>query len=110
MQGLIQQCGGIGQRACDFCDLFALAANIINFVLGTIVPPVAALLVVMGGFYLLTSGGDPQKQTRGKTILTAVVIGLIIVYAGWLLINTIFQSIGVAEWAGVGKWWRIECQ
>ena len=108
MEGLIQ-CGGIGQKVCEFCDLFLLITNIFNFFLVTIIPPIATLLLVVGGFIMLTAGGNPQSISKGRTILTAVVIGLIIVYASWIFVNTIFQALGISQWAGLGSWWQIQC-
>jgi len=95
--------------ACNFCHIFLLATSILNFFLGTIIPPLAALFVVVGGFMMLTAGGNPQSVSRGRTVLTAVVIGLIIVYASWIFVNTIFQALGVSQWAGLGNWWQISC-
>ncbi|MDP2637256.1 MAG: hypothetical protein Q8P03_01440 [bacterium] len=113
--GLIP-CGG-PDDPCNLCDLFGLGTNIINFFLFpgstnngfAIVPLIASFLFVVGGFTMLTAAGSPERTGRGKTILTTTVIGLIIVYASWIFVNTIFQAMGVAEWAGLGNWWQISC-
>ncbi|MDO8577298.1 MAG: hypothetical protein Q7R55_00270 [Candidatus Wildermuthbacteria bacterium] len=116
MEGLIQ-CGGLVQPVCGFCDIFVLGTNIINFFLiptssnngFAIVPLIATLLLVWGGFSLVVAGGNPQAVSSARTVLTAVVIGLIIVYASWIFVNTMFQALGISQWAGLGNWWQIQC-
>lgn len=109
--GLVVQCGGVN-NPCDLCDLFGLVNNILAFLFLKIVPPIAGLLIVIGGFLLFVSGGDQKRLTQAKQILTAVVIGLIITYGAWVFINTFFNLIGVAEWNGFSlkeSWWKIPC-
>lgn len=118
----IIQCGGPA-NPCDLCDLLALIPNIVNFLLVptssnkyvAIVPLIATVLTAVGGFYFLISSGSPQGQQKGRTILTAVVVGLIIVYGSWLFVNFLFQALGVAEWVGISGFgkgtglWQIQC-
>jgi len=96
--GLIP-CGEPG-NPCGLCHIFVLGGNIINFFLlppplgAGIVPIVATVLIVIGGFLLMTAGGDPTRLGKAKSVLTAVVVGLIIIYASGLLLNTLFIAIG----------------
>ncbi len=94
--------GGIPQVIpCQFCHLFVMFDGIVDFVLVYIVFPVATLLLVIGGGLLLLSAGDPAKITQGRKIMTSVVIGLAIIFASWLFINTFFMAIGVQRWTGL---------
>ncbi len=88
--GLIP-CSGID---CELCDLFTLLANLISFLLITIVPPVAALLFVFGGVKMLTAGGDAGKVNDAKKLMVSVVIGLVIVYSAHLLISALLSVLG----------------
>lgn len=109
------------QPNCEFCHIFVLIQNILNIFLFPIVPSIATLMIVIGGFFLLTGGaspgellqgggkGDPAGLKRGKSILTATVIGLIVVYGAWLFINLIFATFGAVQWQGFGEWWQIQC-
>ncbi len=109
-------CGEPG-NPCNLCDLFSLGTNIINFFLiptasnngFAVVPLLATLFLVWGGFSLIMAGGSPQTVSNARMILTAVIIGLIIVYASWIFVNTILQALGVTQWAGLGNWWQIQC-
>ena len=102
-------CGGPGQPACQFCHIFVLLNNIIHFILFTLTPIVAALMIVIGGFYLLIAGPNPELFSKGKAILTATVIGLVIVFVAWVFLNTFLDFLGVAEWTGLKTWWQIRC-
>ena len=109
--GPIVSCGGKGQNACQFCDLFVVFNNIIKFLLFCLVPPLAVVGIVISGIYFIFAGGNPGMITQGKDVLRAVAIGLIIVFCAWLLINLFFTFIGVASWTNLKEgWFQINCQ
>jgi hypothetical protein len=107
-------CGGPGEPACQLCHIFVMLDKIIDFLLlppDGIVPIVATLMLVIGGVMFFFGGANPETLSRAKSLLTSVVIGLIIIYASWLIINLFFQVIGVQSWTGLEEgWWSIECQ
>jgi len=110
--GLIP-CGGKGEPPCQLCHLFVLLQNIINFILFQFVPPLAVLMIVIGGVMFFFAGGNPASAERAKQILTATIIGLVIIYASWMLVGTILSAIGLSDF-GVGlvgpdKWFQINC-
>lgn len=119
----IVQCGGVNvdgtaQPACGFCDIFKLINNIVIFFLVpspsvnsgvAVVPLIATLLILVGGFYILIAAGRPESQKKGKDIITAVVIGLLVVYIAWIVVNSILTFLGVAQWTGLLQWWDIKC-
>ena len=39
----------------------------------------APLMILLGGFYMLTSAGEPRRAMQGKTIITWAVIGLAVI-------------------------------
>jgi len=55
------------------------------FILGLVMAP---LMILLGGFYMLTAAGDPKKSTQGKQIITWALIGL-----GVILFAKAFISI-----------------
>ncbi|MFH1714325.1 MAG: hypothetical protein ABH831_01920 [Candidatus Nealsonbacteria bacterium] len=107
-QGFVS-CGG-SEDPCQLCDIFVMLDKIFDFIFIDIIPPVAVLVFVIGGAYLLLNNGNPQTANKAKSILTAAVIGLVIIYGSWLLINLFFASIGVNEWTGLGNWFEYPCQ
>lgn len=83
-------CEGI---ACTWNDLYALVANIINFMVYTLALPLAAIFIVWGGFLIMTAGGSQSRFESGKESVKWAVIGLVIVLAAWLIISLIIQAL-----------------
>lgn len=77
---------------CDVCDLFLGAKNIVNYLV-LIAAPIAVVILIYGGLMLLTSGGSETKISKGKNALAMAVWGIIIVLAGWLIVDTILRSL-----------------
>ncbi|MCD6402518.1 hypothetical protein J7L36_01530 [bacterium] len=96
-------------QPCQLCHLFVMINRIVEFVLTNLVPPIAILMLVVGGTIWLTSGGNPEQVASGKKLITSVVIGLIIIFGSWIFLSTFLQIIGVAEWTGLKTWWEIKC-
>lgn len=108
-EGPIVPCGRVGTPACQFCHIFILFNNIVDYILTCLTPITAGLMIIIGGFYLLIAGGSPTLFSKAKSIVTAVVIGLVIIMTSWIFLNTFFTYIGVATWTGLGTWWQITC-
>lgn len=99
-----------GYVPCGLCHLFQLITNIINRILFVFVPIIAPIFVVLGGLYLLLGRGNPETYDNGKKVLTATVVGLIIVYTAYILISTVLTFFGVLEWTGLASGgWRTIC-
>jgi len=107
--GPLVPCGRPGTSACQFCDIFVLLNNIMSYIIKCIVPIIAGLMLVIGGFYLLIAGASPQLVSKAKSVITATVIGLVIIFVAWIFLNTFLDKIGVATWTGLGTWWQINC-
>ena len=96
--------------ACDLCDFFVMLDNIVDFLLTRLVPVLAAIMIAIGGFMYIISRANPDQLTKVRSLLTAVAIGLLIVYGAWLIISTFLAVIGAASWEGFGEgWWIINC-
>jgi hypothetical protein len=78
---------------CGWGDFNTLISNILNFML-TIVIPLAAVMIIYGGFVLLTSGGDAKKISQGRNIITAAVVGVVIVFGSLAIVNLIKSALG----------------
>jgi len=68
--------------------------RIVDLILFCITPPIAVLMLVIGGIIILVSGGDPNLKSLGKKILIATIIGLFIAYGSWAIIRFILIAIG----------------
>ena len=102
-------CEGTG---CSFCELVTMVQEIMFWVLGIIFLIFASVLIY-AGFQFLTSGGTKEEQrSDAKKKITNAFIGLIIVLAAWLMVDTLMRAVlpgdvGVIE--GWGPWNTIAC-
>jgi hypothetical protein len=98
---------------CQFCHLFVMFDNIVDFLLFKIIVPLAILFFAAGGImYVLAFFefvGGPQLLGRAKSVLFATIVGVVIAFSAWGLINLFFMLVGIADWTGLGKWWQINC-
>lgn len=92
--GGLVPCGGPDpEKPCTACDFFVLARNILDLVLRKIVPAVAVLFVIYGGFVLLTAGGSQERVKSGRKILFNTVIGLAITYGAFVIVGTVLGAL-----------------
>jgi hypothetical protein len=85
--------------------------GIIDLILLKIVPPVATILFLVGGISFYLAAGNPEHLSKAKNIMMSAVIGLVIIYTSWIIINKTLEATGVADWVGFGQgWYQIQCQ
>ncbi|MDP3954642.1 MAG: pilin [bacterium] len=101
-------CGGDDEPFCTKCHIFVLIQNIVNYLANTLVPLIATLLVVIGGFMMLLGGAKPAMFAKGKELFWNVMIGLLIFYSAWMITNTILRSLA-GEKDPFKAWNQIEC-
>jgi type IV secretory pathway VirB2 component (pilin) len=56
---------------------------------------IAVVMIIISGYTLITSTGDPEKIEQGQKTLTAAIVGLLIVWVAGLVIKTILSAMGV---------------
>jgi hypothetical protein len=61
-------------------QILILIENIIYFLRECLVKPVLIGVIILGGVYIMISAGDPGKLEKGKKIILAGIIGLIIIF------------------------------
>lgn len=71
-----------------------LVENLIGFI-QTIAIAIVPLMIIIGAFYILTSGGSEEKVKTGKNIITYSIIALIIILLAKALISAIKSILGV---------------
>ena len=103
-------CGGQGEAACTFCDFFVMINRIVQFVMTRIVPVIAVLMLVIGGVFFFFAGASPNALNTAKGIITSVVIGLVIIFCAWVIVNTVITKIGIVESPSILQWYNIGCQ
>lgn len=62
-------------------------------ILSIIVGVVAVIMIIIGGFLYVTSGGDAQKTSNAKNTLLFAVIGLVIVALAQVIVNFVINLV-----------------
>lgn len=73
-------------------NLTTAVGSIINAVIG-IIGLIAVVVIVIGGVFLVTSGGDEEKTKEGKNFITYGIIGLIVVILAYSVITFVIGGI-----------------
>ena len=69
-----------------------IAANVINIILGFL-GIIAVVLILIGGFMWMTAAGNDDKVATAKKIMTAGIIGLVIVLAAFGIAKFVIQAL-----------------
>ncbi len=73
-------------------DLRETIKGVLTFVLGFL-GLLAVIMVIYGGFIYLTAAGDTEKAGKGKTVIMYSVIGLVIIFISFALVNTVMSGL-----------------
>ena len=82
---------GPALEATSTVAIIKRAAGILYWVIASLF----VLLIMFGGFTIITSSGNPEQITKGRTIILYAVVGLAIMVAARGIIAFIQQVIGV---------------
>lgn len=77
---------------CGICDVAQLGQNILNTGI-YIAVFFSAIMFAWAGWKAVTSGGDSHAYGEAKGIFVNVLIGLIIILAAWLIIDTLMKTL-----------------
>ena len=99
-------CSGTNCSACHFASL---ANNIVDWLI-MMLALVFTIIVIVSGFRLVTSGGNQNAKSAAKKSVTNAFVGLLLVLAAWLVIDTIMRAlVGDDGKVGDAPWGQIEC-
>jgi hypothetical protein len=99
MQDISKACGNLGD--CTLGDIMMVFNNIGNFVL-SIIGGIVLLMYVVGGFYMMSSGGSADRVKKGKKYITISTVGLLIVMFAWTGIHALQTAIQHGTVYGTG--------
>ena len=115
--GGIIQCGRPGQSMCTLCDLIR-GMNIIIHYLMQIAIGVALLAMAIGGVLYIVSAGDGKLIDQAKAAIKNAAIGFVIIFGGYLIINTTISYLGAKTDAqgnptfgmSITSWGNFDCK
>ena len=83
----LQTTTGLGER-----DPRDIAASVIRVILGFL-GIVAVIIILLGGFKWMTAGGNEDKVGEAKKLITAGIIGLVIIVAAFAIATFVLNSL-----------------
>ena len=86
------------------CIPVSITQGFVNFLLGWaigIAGGIAFVLIIYGGFLVITSVGNPQKVQAGKELITAAVSGLLLLVFGAFILE--FIGVDILNIPGFGR-------
>jgi len=93
---------GIPTCPCQIGHVFVAINSVISFIVWDIATPAAVLFLIIGGLLMLVSAGNANLLSLGKQILVSTVIGLVLIFCAWLIVNFILTGLGYT-----GTWSQI---
>ena len=56
--------------------------------------PIAVFMILVGAFFIMTSGGEPEKLNKGKKAILWTIIGYAILVVSWGIAKIIANILG----------------
>lgn len=78
------KCGGGG----SLDGLFKVVVNVLSAIVGL----AAVIMVIIGGFKYITSGGDSNKVAGAKSTIIYAIVGLLVVAMAQVIVHFVIKS------------------
>ena len=76
----------------DGASLTEIVQSILNWIFG-IIGIVAVVMIIIGGFNMMISSGDPGKVKKGKDTILYGIIGLVVALLAFAIVNFVLNGI-----------------
>lgn len=86
-ENAIQNATGLGNRNPQ-----EIAAAVINVIMGFL-GIVAVVIILIGGFKWMTAGGNEEKVSEARKLITAGIIGLVIILASFAIAKFVLDQL-----------------
>lgn len=74
-------------------DIAKVGKNLVKGALG-ITGVLALIAFVWGGIEWMTSGGKEQRISQGKSMMIWAVVGMVVIFGSYAIINLVFRILG----------------
>ncbi|QQG41882.1 MAG: hypothetical protein HYV90_01055 [Candidatus Woesebacteria bacterium] len=96
----VQTLAGIPLEQFGITSMGTLISKILPFVFGA--AGIALLIyLVMGGFQMMTSRGDPKAMQGAQGKITNALLGFVIIAVAYLFVKIIGQVFGITAFSGI---------
>jgi hypothetical protein len=96
----------VQEPLCTVNDLIGLAYQAIHFVVMILTPAAVVFAATYGAILITLYGVNPGYLKQGQDVIRNAVIGLVIVWSAWAIVNTFFWVLG-AELPCNANWYTI---
>lgn len=79
---------------CNFNSAIELINNIISFILVYLAIPIATIMLLIGGGMFIFGASNSGTRTKAKGVLLRAVVGLVIAFAAFLIIQWLLNTLG----------------
>jgi len=83
-------------------DICVLIGSVLTFIY-SIAGVIALVLLVLGGIQYMSSGGDKVAVEQARGRITSAIVGLVIVFGAWLVINKLIIDTVLTATGGICK-------
>lgn len=87
------QCDGCPSELFGDTGVFRQVTNVILYIVGII----AVIMLIIGGIKYVVSGGDSKKVTDAKNTVLYAIIGLVICFLAFAIVNFVIASLPTGE-------------
>ncbi len=92
---------------CTLCHGILMSQLIIEFLV-KLAGVAAMIAIAIGGFLYMFAAGNQGAIDTAKSVIKNVLIGFILVFIAWALIDTILTMFGYIDPVG-GDWYEMDC-
>lgn len=103
---------------CDTCDMIGFVISLVDYGF-KFLSLIVVVSFVVGGFMMIISPANPDFINRGKKMIVGAIVGVIIAFSGYLIVNVIIGSfLGVTDFSKIelfrgtdqAKYWAEYCK
>ncbi len=85
--------GGSGVSVGGPSNITGVILDVITWALG-IAFLVAVVMLIVGGFFYMTAGGNEKRTEKGRKFIIDSLIGLVVIILSYLIVSVVNNTIG----------------
>ena len=89
------------QKECDLNSLIQVGYNIAKIIFA-LTGSAALLMFIYGGAMFVIAAGSQERISKAKEIIKASVIGLLIIFSAWIIVNFVVLALTGGNIGGIG--------
>ena len=93
--GLTSGLNMVSGGAASGVDVSGTISKITTFIFA-LLGIVAVFVIILGGFNMMTSSGDPGKVKKGKDTILWGIIGLVVAILAYAIVRFVLQQLNLA--------------